>query len=141
MSTQVETANTNFVRSTTIPTVIVAFLALAMADLIMRFGGFKRLHRTVRSWRVSEKKGNPVAAIHAVCTAVDRAATYYLRHALCLQRSAVITCLLRREGISAEMVIGCRKIPFRGHAWVEVDGQVVSDTPKVQIHYRVLERC
>jgi hypothetical protein len=141
MSLQVDTRNTPFVCSVTIPAVILGFLALAMADLIMRFGGFRRLHQTVRSWPVSQKKGDMDAVIQAVCTSVDRAATYYPNHALCLQRSAVITCLLRRKGVPAEMVIGCRKIPFRGHAWVEVSGQVVNDTPKVKMHYRVLERC
>ena len=33
----------------------------------------------------------------------------------------------RRNGIAAQLVIGCRPLPFESHAWVEVDGRVVND--------------
>ena len=141
MASQLEAANTSILRSKRHTSVSLAFLGLAAADIVMKIAGFRRLHQTVRRWPVSKNKTNDPERIRAVCNAVDRAATYYLKHALCLQRSAVTTCLLRTNGIPARMVIGCRKIPFRGHAWVEVEGQVVNDNPKVQTFYRVLERC
>jgi hypothetical protein len=137
MASQLEAAETPKLRGSSAS---LAFLGLAAADIIMKVAGFHRLHQTVRRWPVSKMKNNDSETISAVCTAVDRAGTYYLKHALCLQRSAVTTCLLRMKGVSAEMVIGCRKIPFRGHAWVEVDGDVVNDNPKVQTFYRVLDR-
>jgi hypothetical protein len=59
---------------------------------------------------------------------------------MCLQRSMVATWLLRRHGIAAKMVIGCRPLPFESHAWVEVDGCVVNDRPQYQRAFRVLER-
>jgi hypothetical protein len=37
--------------------------------------------------------------------------------------------LLRRRGFDAEVVIGCRPEPFFSHAWVELDGRVVNDSP------------
>lgn len=137
MASQLEAAETPKLRGSSAS---LAFLGLAAADIIMKVAGFHRLHQTVRGWPVSKMKNNDSETISAVCTAVDRAGTYYLKQALCLQRSAVTTCLLRMKGVSAEMVIGCRKIPFRGHAWVEVDGDVVNDNPKVQTFYRVLDR-
>ncbi|HZE70022.1 MAG TPA: lasso peptide biosynthesis B2 protein [Pyrinomonadaceae bacterium] len=141
MASQLETASTPILRGRPHVSVSFAFLGLAAADIIMKLAGFRQLHQTVRRWPTSTKANNDQETIADVCAAVDRAGRYYLKHALCLQRSAVITCLLRRKGIPALMVIGCRKIPFRGHAWVEVDGLVVNDNPKVQTHYRVLERC
>ena len=120
---------------------VYAFLGFAAADVIIKFGGFHRLYETVRRWPVSKKKPVTAEQIAAVIAAVDRAGRYYPKHALCLQRSAVGTCLLRMAGVEAQMVMGCRKIPFRGHAWVEVDGEVVNDKPSVQVHYRVLDRC
>ena len=123
-------------------TSIAAFLEFALADLTLTVGGFRGLHRLVKRWPTANKKDVNPDAVQLVCAAVDRAARYYTKHALCLQRSAVATCLLRSHGVSAHMLIACRKIPFKGHAWVEVGGQVVNDNQKVQSLYSsILERC
>jgi hypothetical protein len=95
----------------------------------------------VERWPVHERGTNKPQAIASVCAAVDRAGTYYPKQALCLQRSAVVTCLLRMKGVDAQMVIGCRKAPFRGHAWVEVDGIPVNDDLEMQNLYKVVTRC
>jgi hypothetical protein len=141
MVSQLDEANPRVLLRSPQASASLAFLGLAIADIIMKLAGFQRLHKTVKRWPVSKKANNDPKIITATCAAVDRAATRYLKHALCLQRSAITTCLLRMRGVPAQMVIGCRKIPFRGHAWVEVDGQVVNDNPKVQTFYRVLDRC
>jgi hypothetical protein len=39
------------------------------------------------------------------------------------------------------MVIGAQQLPFKAHAWVEVDGRVVNDKPYVPEMYTVLDRC
>jgi hypothetical protein len=68
------------------------------------------------------------------------AQSLYWKRALCLQRSVATTRLLRQHGIRAELVIGYRADPFMSHAWVEIDGQVVNDSPAYQQRLRVLER-
>jgi hypothetical protein len=68
------------------------------------------------------------------------ACLYYFKPAMCLQRSAVVTRLLRRRGIAAQLVIGCLPAPIASHAWVEVAGQVVSDHRPGLEHYRVIDR-
>ena len=141
MSSQLETAIAPVVRHSLAASPVIAFFALAAAHAIMKFGGFHRLYDTVRRWPVSKKNSANAEQISAVIAGIDRAGRYYPKHALCLQRSAVGTCLLRMAGVQAQMVMGCRKIPFRGHAWVEVNGEVVNDKPNVQIQYRVLDRC
>jgi len=60
---------------------------------------------------------------------------------LCLQRSAALTILLRRNGRAAEMIIGAQLLPFLSHAWVEVEGLVVNDKPYVTEIFQVLDRC
>ena len=67
--------------------------------------------------------------------------TWYPKQAMCLQRSAVTTCLLRSAGVQAEMIIGCQRLPFLAHAWVEVDGEVINDKAQVQLTHAVLDRC
>jgi len=39
------------------------------------------------------------------------------------------------------MAIGAQMLPFRSHAWCEVDGTVANDKPYVRDIYEVLERC
>jgi hypothetical protein len=72
---------------------------------------------------------------------MDLACVFYIKKVLCLQRSAATTLLLRRYGHKAEMVIGAQMLPFKSHAWVEVDRAIVNDKPYMTDIYRELERC
>jgi prolyl oligopeptidase len=49
--------------------------------------------------------------------------------------------LLRRHGFHAELVIGARIVPFKSHAWVEINGLVINDKSYMSELYRELERC
>jgi len=60
---------------------------------------------------------------------------------LCLQRSATAACLLKKCGLAARLVIGAQQLPFKAHAWVEVEGRVVNDKPYMEEMYSVLDRC
>jgi len=133
------TAGRKAIRPTVFDT-LKAYIGLITIDLLIKLGGFPLLYRTIKRRTVSEI--NPAAPweIERICAAADKAGRYYFKHALCLQRSALIAFLLRRRGIPATMVIGCRIMPYQGHAWVEVEGRVVSDKPEVQQFYQVLER-
>jgi hypothetical protein len=76
-----------------------------------------------------------------ICAEMDLACIWYPKQVLCLQRSAATTCLLKQYGIRAQMVIGTQQTPFKSHAWVELDGQVVNDKPYTSEMYSILERC
>jgi hypothetical protein len=71
---------------------------------------------------------------------VRDAATFYFKSVRCLQRSAAVTRMLRRRGVSAELVIGYQPLPLRSHAWVVVSGHVVSDEVDGLEHYRIVDR-
>ncbi len=117
-----------------------ALLALLVYDILNIFRPFKTLHSTVKGWKVAEK----VIAhdtIDFVCSAVNYACVWYPKQALCLQRSFVTTYLLRKHGVPAQMVLGAQKLPFKAHAWVEVNGRVVNERSDVQATYGVWERC
>jgi hypothetical protein len=76
----------------------------------------------------------------AICEAVRSVAPFYWKPIRCLQRSIVTARLMRGHGILAEVVIGYRAAPFFSHAWVEVAGRVVNDSPVYQMRLQVLER-
>jgi hypothetical protein len=119
---------------------LAAFLGLSVINIVLKLVSFSAFYQMVKRWPVSGKSGDP-EAVAPVCEAVDKATTWYPKQAMCLQRSAVATCLLRSRGLPAQMVIGCRKIPFKSHAWAELYGLVVNDKEKVKEFYRVLDRC
>ena len=119
---------------------LAALLNLAWLDLLLRHHGFAAFHGVVKNWPVHESTPVSPAGTQRIREAVERAITIYPRSALCLPRSAVNSCLLRSAGVDARMVIACRKIPFKAHAWVEASGEVITDNPKVRNGYpHVLE--
>jgi hypothetical protein len=114
-----------------------AWLALVAFDLA-RLAGFARVHAILTRSRPSPRRSSVTET--DVVRAVDEACVWYVRRAACLQRSAVAAWLLRRHGFAADLVIGCRPLPFESHAWVELDGRVVNDRPQYQKVFRVLDR-
>jgi hypothetical protein len=117
-----------------------AYSKLIHFDLYLERGNFAKLYDKVRNYPTGSRA--PAAdAVELVCSAVDMACIWYWKEALCLQRSAATACLLRNYGVPAQMVIGAQHIPFKAHAWVEVDGRVVNDKPYTPEIYAVLDRC
>ena len=117
-----------------------ALCALFVYDILSVVCPFQKLYRMVKSWRVDQRVSQPDVTDH-VCTAVNYACVWYPKQALCLQRSFVTTYLLRRHGIPAQMVLGAQKLPFKAHAWVEVDGRAINERSNVQVTYSVWDRC
>jgi hypothetical protein len=120
--------------------VLRAYLTLILFDLYLARGNFAALYDRVRRYPVNEK-APPSGTAERVCMAVDMASIWYWKEVLCLQRSAATTCLLRHHGEPARLVIGAQRMPFRAHAWVEVDGHVVNDKTYTPEMYAVLDRC
>jgi hypothetical protein len=117
-----------------------AFLGLLAFDLLLKFAGFQSLLKRVEGWPTAEPRTTDGEVCRRVRGVVDRAQMYYPKKAMCLQHSAVVTCLLRRRGVPAEMVLAAQEFPPKAHAWAEVLNEVVSDSPTVKMKYRELRR-
>jgi len=120
--------------------VLRAYWKLILFDLYLARGNFAALYTKVRNHPVGAKVPAD-NAVEQVCSAVDIACIWYWKEALCLQRSAATACLLKKYGVPAQMVIGAQQMPFKAHAWVEVNGRVVNDRPYTPEMYAVLDRC
>lgn len=117
-----------------------ALLMLIAYDVLCTFSTFRRIHKMVKRWTVAPKpSGND--AVNRVCTAVNYACIWYPKQVLCLQCAFVTTYLLRKNGILAHLVLGAQKLPFKAHAWVEVDGRAINERSNVQATYSVWDRC
>jgi hypothetical protein len=117
-----------------------SYFLLIQTEVHMLFGGLSSLHDLVRGREVRSVKGSSRSSTE-LCHAMDLACVFYPKRVMCLQRSVATTLLLRRHGIKAEMVIGAQLLPFKSHAWVEINRAVVNDKPYMLEIYRPLERC
>lgn len=120
--------------------VFAAVCGLAAVDFLVNLVSFNSLYTLVSNWPVSKRRADG-QTIDQINAAVTRALTWYPKQAMCLQRSAVTTNLLRSSGVPAQLIIGCQKLPFLVHAWVEVDDEVVNDSPRVREIHKVLDKC
>jgi hypothetical protein len=122
---------------------ILFFRALFMLlayDVLSARCRFQTIYSMVGGWKVKSKTdGSDI--IDRVCMAVNYACVWYPKQALCLQRSFVTTHLLRKHGVAAQMILGAQRLPFKAHAWVEVDGRAVNERSNVQATYTVWDRC
>ena len=114
-----------------------AILEFALYDLLVRVGGFRCVHARLRA--LLPKRQGTVSA-QRVSTAVSVACSFYWHPVMCLQRAVATTRILRKLGVPAELVIGCRMTPFFSHAWVEVHGKVINDSTNYPRRLLVLER-
>lgn len=119
--------------------VLRAYLKLIQIGVHLRKGDFPALYEKVRTCPVGEC--TQCTATEEICSAVDLACIWYWKEVLCLQRSAATACLLKRHGVQARMVIGVQQMPFKAHAWVEVNGCVVNDKPYMREMYAILDQC
>lgn len=119
--------------------VIRGFLWLLIFDFYLSRRRFHSLNEMVRQYRVRHRAKH--LGVSEICAALDLACIWYWKPVLCLQRSAATTCLLRSYGIPARMVLAAQTLPFKAHAWVEVDEVVVSDKPYMREIYQVLDLC
>jgi hypothetical protein len=56
-----------------------------------------------------------------------------------MSRSLALTLLMRVRGLPARLIVAVRPVPLMGHAWVEVDDEVVNDDPRVRRFYQQLD--
>jgi len=120
--------------------VLRAYCRLIYFAFYLARGDFAALYHKVRNCPVGMSAGISDVT-EKVCAAVDVACIWYWKEVPCLQRAAATACLLKRCGVAARLIIGAQQIPFKAHAWVEVDGRVVNDKAYMREIYAVLDRC
>jgi hypothetical protein len=121
--------------------ILRAYMTLIYFDFALSRSNFGALYDKVRTYPVRPAREILADEVDRICLAVDMACIWYWKEVLCLQRSAATSCLLKSRGIFAQIVIGAQHLPFKAHAWVEVEGRVVNDRPYVSEMYAVLDRC
>ena len=125
------------------PRVLMAWLLLVGTGLVVKAGGFAATRWIVSRWprrRHAVNSTRRTAVTLEIRAALRRACTFYFKRTWCLQKSAVLACMMRSHGVQADVVIGVQKMPFQAHAWVESDGEVVNGAPTFKTRFMVMER-
>lgn len=117
-----------------------AYFTLILFDRYLARGDFAALYGKVRNYPLGAVPPG-VDAVDRISAAMNVACSWYWKEIFCLQRSAATVCLLKKYGVRAQMVIGAQIVPFKAHAWVEVDSRVVNDKPYTPEIYAVIDRC
>lgn len=118
---------------------IRALYALCLFDLF----GFRKHFAPMRKFMVGRKisRRKPERDfVEQACRAVNQAIVFYPRRVLCLQRSFVTTVLLRSLGVPAEVVVGAQGVPFKAHAWTEVNSSPVNEYRDVRKLFQQMDR-
>jgi hypothetical protein len=116
--------------------VFTALYELARYDVISALRGSANIRGLTPQPITSEPTNHEV--VRTICNAVSLAACLYWKPVLCLQQSICTVRLLRKHDAVARLVIGYRPVPFFAHAWVEVSGHIVNDSPTYRERLRVL---
>jgi Transglutaminase-like superfamily len=115
-------------------------MLLLKTEWRLRLGGLGALHNLIKSQPIRDRAGHEAEVPSELLQAIDLACVFYPKQILCLQRSAATVLLLRRHGLRAELIMGAQTLPFKSHAWVEMDGAVLNDKPYVREIYCPIER-
>ena len=106
---------------------------------ILKRDDFPALYQRIREQKAPSREWSAEAA-RAISAHLDNVCAFLPMPAACLLRSAVLTTVLRRRGTPAELVFGATRQPFKGHAWVELNGEVINDKPYVHDMYAIWDR-
>jgi prolyl oligopeptidase len=120
--------------------VLTCYFEFLRKELPLARRNFSSIYRSVRDCPLASP-ANGRSRPEDILRATDLAAILYFKEVKCLQRSASAARLLRKHGFAATLVIGIQHVPFRAHAWVEMNGSVVNDKTYVSEMYSVIERC
>jgi hypothetical protein len=117
-----------------------AYLSLLTWERPIARRDFANVYRRVRDHAVTTVSPRADSCARA-SRAVNLACAAYFKEVQCLQRSATLVCLLRDLGSPAFLVLGAQHLPFSGHAWVEVNGEIVNDDKLTVLKFGILDRC
>lgn len=71
---------------------------------------------------------------------VELACALQKGHTACLQRSVVGACILKWAGFNVSLQLGVATDPYRGHAWLENDGEPIGKDGDSAPEFTVIRR-
>ena len=123
---------------TAAPGVLRCMITLMLCDAALRVLGYARTMRVVRRVAADRSPGAGREVIERTLHNIVIATAFYPGRSKCLEQSVAGLVLLRRRGVPVEMRLGVQPYPFSAHAWLELDGAPVTESPEVVANYALL---
>jgi hypothetical protein len=120
------------------PGVLRCMLALVLCDVALRVLGYARTVRIARF--LGGDRTLPVndqlisRTLHNILVAT----AFYPGRSKCLEQSIAGYALLRRRGAAVDIRMGVQPYPFSAHAWLELNGMPVTESPEVVANFALL---
>jgi hypothetical protein len=123
-----------------LPGTLACAAVLMIVTIALRCAGLRSTKALTR-WLIARRRFSAPAegtCIPLVVHRVDLAAAFFPGRARCLERSFALHVCLAWCGIETTVRIGVQPYPFTAHAWVELDGEPVGDSPDSVALFRPL---
>jgi hypothetical protein len=120
------------------PGVFRCFLLLMSCDVALRLLGFARTLRAARSLAGSRAGTVDDRLVQRTLHNIVVATALYPGRSKCLEQALAAFVLLRRRQIPVQLRLGVQPYPFSAHAWVELNGVPLSESPEVVAQFALM---
>ena len=120
------------------PGVFRCFLLLMFCDVALRVLGFARTMRAARRWARTRAGTIDDGVLQQTLHNIVVATAFYPGRSKCLEQALAAFVLLRRRAVPVQIRLGVQPYPFSAHAWVELNGVPLSESPEVVAQFALL---
>lgn len=121
------------------PPGVLRCLALLMTcDVALRVFGYARTIRVARRLAGERIAPGGETLIQQTLRNIVVATALYPGRSKCLEQTVAGFVLLRRRGTPVDIRLGVQPYPFSAHAWLELKGVPVTESPEVVATYALL---
>ncbi len=120
------------------PGVLRCLLLLLICDVALRVFGYARTLRAARVLAGERTAQVSEELIQQTLHNILVATAFYPGRSKCLEQAMTGFVLLRRRGAPVDMRLGVQPYPFYAHAWLELDGVPVTESPEVVATFALL---
>ncbi len=118
--------------------VVRCLVTRASCDLALRVLGFARTLRMARKLTGRAGRTHDENVINTTLHNILVATALYPGRSKCLEQALAGLILLRRRGVPVELQLGVQPYPFCAHAWLNLDGVPLTESPEVTAQFALL---
>ena len=111
--------------------IIEAYIRILILFFALKSMGIRHYAKYFDTPSFSSISDSPEETLKGIKRGVDLAVRFMVFNSDCVYYSLAFAMMLRRRTIPAVVCMGVSSFPFRAHAWVEVNGVVVSGDEEI----------
>lgn len=111
--------------------IIEAYIRFIVLFFVMKSRGLRHYAKYFDTPSFSSESNNDEETLKSLKRALDLAVRFMFFNSDCVYQSLAFAMMLRRRSIPAVVCMGVSSFPFHAHAWVEVNGVVVSGDDRI----------